>query len=663
MAKSSQANGATSTWWVNSFVTINAQSCSISFFQPVNDASPTNSSLGPDHPLPSVEGGIKEESPTPALTAPDKSSPSVSLEDEQVDSGESAVSDQEDVSSLYKRFAVKRSAPRSSGSSKSTKTPCAKKRKTNPFLTPDRPIISNSLSLTADFFREQADQLPQKQRPHEWTFQEREALCLILIFYEVDTAFNGVAKILNEYFKVPPNDSFRPRQIMAQWQSWRYLFRKRPVYDPKTEWQEKRIVYEAAASRAKVKLKTRAVQLVEKTLSPKFPKIAERVTTQDAWFITHLLRLRDTHHRLPSMDSPLAAQSLTTTDSDILQQLLAAAKPEDSPTPSYSSSEILQTSYITPTAKNDQPSLLYRVYHAESNGLNSPTEFRAGLFNIPGKSLVPPPQDNTILPVFASWHLWHHTVSSPFISCTDSLIMAVHKARQAEAAGLHPVHISIIDAPLATRGSSSHIHGFPARPLVLEARRRGLVPDMRYSGTREIFVWARIAPAAIIHDVPFGRLRSLTADDLGVADLLALDDIDPDRRLGRVRKALLDEVVLDASAGYAVGRLAALFGLAGRSHSHSSLSSWPPMVEQFVYDVFQGWVLGVVPGCEREMAEGFLVGLRDAEAGAGPGPGAGGALVGLHGEEDGLLREAFVGGVERAQRCLRKEGRFRRKVK
>ncbi|KKY19959.1 hypothetical protein UCDDS831_g05069 [Diplodia seriata] len=201
------------------------------------------------------------------------------------------------------------------------------------------------------------------------------------------------------------------------------------------------------------------------------------------------------------------------------------------------------------------PALLYRVYHDASGGLNSPTGFRAGLFSIPGQSLAPaPPTDyhGAILPVFVSWHCWHHTLSSPFISCTDSLIMALHKARRAEAAGLNP-HVAVINAARAASNddnndnnsdNSDNTNLFPARPLVAAARRRGLVPGMRYRGHRELLAWGAISQHAIVADLPFATLR---AADLGVADLLALDDIDPGAgsQIASIRRALLrQEVVL-----------------------------------------------------------------------------------------------------------------------
>lgn len=217
--------------------------------------------------------------------------------------------------------------------------------------------------------------------------------------------------------------------------------------------------------------------------------------------------------------------------------------------------------------------------------------------------------------------------------------MAMHKARQAEQDGFRP-HLSIIDATSAM----SEGRGLLASPLVAEARKRGLVPGMRYKGIREWLIWGEIPQPAILHDLPFHHLRSLTAADIGVADLLALDDIDPapQMSLPRIRKSLLrQEVVLDASAGHAIGRLTSLFGLA--------TTSPPPAIRQFVYDLFQGWALGAFE--VEAMAEAFLAGLVDAEARDGA------ALVVLSDGEEGELRRAFTRGVERAVDDLATERR------
>lgn len=585
-----------------------------------------------------------------------------------------------DLSSLLEKFDVKRGSP---GNSSIYVTPPSRKRKrsNDSNLTPDRPSPTSPSSFgetlastsAADFFREQANQLPTKHKPHEWTFEQREALCLIHMFYEVDTAFEGITRVLNQYFQCPPGDYFRPLQVRTQWSFWRYIFRKWPVYDPKHEWLHKKEVYETAAARAGVRLTLRNSPLKEKRLNPRAEKTAERVATQDAWFLGKLLSLRDasSHSPVASPDvSPLAGRSPSETEDDTIVVATPSTPTASSPDQSAPSQEepsntavkeegdtsdpptpyrpaqasIAYAAAASQEGKDTQkPSLLYRVYHDESGGLNTPTHFRAGLFNIPGQSLEPPPADSGILPVFVSWHLWHHSVSSPFISCTDSLIMAIHKARQAEQDGLNP-HLSIIKADTATAEG----RGFPAYPLVFKARKRGLVPGMRYKGLREFLIWGEISQESIIYDLPFQVLRTLTLSDFAVADLLALDDIDPAPRmsLGRIRRSLLgQEVILDESTGHAIGRLVALFGL-------GTLSP-PEEIAQFVYDLFQGWVLGVLSFFD--MADEFVVGLQDGEARSG------GAVVVLDDSDEADLKAGFVCGVLRAQDALKKERRLMRK--
>lgn len=211
--------------------------------------------------------------------------------------------------------------------------------------------------------------------------------------------------------------------------------------------------------------------------------MTERIATYDTWFLGQLLRARDALDRRRQAppesptNSPLASRS-SLGDDNILLQLAEAAKSEcssvsngtssppnssqESPSSSvvlakdsdgeedfFFSSSFSSSSPPTPyrpaqtflsyapasstpcTKRANQPALLYRVYHDASGGLNSPTGFRARLFSIPGQSLAPAPpaEYNAILPVFVSWHLWHYSVSSPFISCTDSLIVGYKGVR------------------------------------------------------------------------------------------------------------------------------------------------------------------------------------------------------------------------------------------
>lgn len=171
--------------------------------------------------------------------------------------------------------------------------------------------------------------------------------------------------------------------------------------------------------------------------------------------------------------------------------------------------------------------------------------------------------------------------------------------------------------------------GHHAAAVIAAAKRAGHCPGMRYRGTREWLLWAHIGRAAIVRDVPLEVLRAGDVEEAG--------------SVARARRALLrQEVVLDAPAGYVLGRLAALFGL--------GCATPAPMVEQFVYDVFQGWGLGA---CEVEgMAEAFLADLKETGERAG--------MLTLSGEEEGGLREAFVSGVERALQDL-KERRYVRR--
>lgn len=675
----------------------------------------------PDQALPSIETEVKEEFPPPqqfnrrqAPSTPDLSEDSAP-ESPQIFRGDSSPLNRdgsgvdglgdteprhftnelsqslpsesedpnanEDLPSLLEKFSVKRNTP---GSTDALITPPpSKKRRTE-------------RQSTVEFFRESDELLLDTKKNHgprrdRWSFDEREALCLLYIFCNCDNAFKDIAKILCVYFQEP----FRARQVRAQWDTYGYIFRKRSVYNPRKAWMDKRTGFEAAATRAGIELELRPVELKARKLNPKSTTVVEKVAKYDAWFLGQLVRRRDGYQARSratqrpdtpqSMDpvSPLASKSSDGNSSALLELLEAAESttppvleepiqpgvqempapklsqpPETGSEPSlpWAQAQGLELEPESPesdappssggpplfTSQRSTPTLLYRVYHDNSGGANSPTLFRAGLFNIPGKSLAPPPETHDLLPVFVSWHLWHHSLSSPFISCTDSLIMATHKARTAEADGLNP-HIAVIDAAAAL----SARHGYHAGPLVAQARKRGLVPGMRYQGYREWLIWGEIAAPAILHDLPFAALRSLTVRDIGVADLLALDDVDPAGSISRIRKGLLrQEVLLDAAGGHALGRLAVLFGL--------HVGTAPAMVGQFVFGVLQGWVLGVVEegGEVERMAGCFVDGIKSAEV-----AGRSAVVVMADDEEEEALKAAFVSGVERASRELEKERR------
>ncbi|KAF4310832.1 hypothetical protein GTA08_BOTSDO13813 [Botryosphaeria dothidea] len=688
--------------WRKSAITINATNCVISFFHPIiNGTAPTTVRQAPERPLPPLGSGIKEESPLSTLGHPSKR-PRLASEDsidvipatypeslkeagnedrnanehvpsvEQIckdeSEGELPPSAEEELPYLLEKFGVWRDLPESSSVST---TPQKKPHTQHDLPQPDRaespvrPCYLQQIALpptppnrldkaTPEFYRQQYEKLPRKHKPHRWSMEEQEALCLIFRFYQVD--FNEVAEVLNEYLQ-PTMAPFRGKQLHTQWFLLQHIFRKRSLYDPEQAWSKKRVGFEEAAARAGVELRPRITQLDDPKLIQKTPTTERLIAAKDAHFLQYLLKPRDVNHPTSgsAQNPPLASRSRDV-DESVLHQLLEAAGSDNTPTseqqdedqsdiPMPSPYRPPQTTMgYVPTSSPQvhmqrTPALLYRIYHDESGGLNSPTQFRAGLFNIPGQSLEPPPNNSSILPVFVSWHLWHHSVSSPFISCTDSLVMAMHKARQAEESGLNP-HISIIDGAPTT----SHRRGFLAAPLVAEAWHRGLVPGMRYKGLREYLIWGEISRESILLDMPLDGLRSLPATHYAaVLDLLALDDIDPapSTNLSGIRRELLrQEVVLDAPAGHAVGRLVALFGLG------LGTAATPAMVEQLVYDVFQGWVLGATD--VAEMAGAFLAGLRDASARAG-------AVVALGEEEKERLKEAFKSGVERALADLRKE--------
>ncbi|GME24765.1 hypothetical protein GTA08_BOTSDO13813 [Neofusicoccum parvum] len=209
----------------------------------------------------------------------------------------------------------------------------------------------------------------------------------------------------------------------------------------------------------------------------------------------------------------------------------------------------------------------------------------------------------------------------------------MHLATKWEFQGLRP-HIAIIDAVSLTASRGV----YHAAPIAAEIRKRGNIERLWYKGQNEYFVWGEITQDFILCDLPFDLFRSLTDNDFALVDLLGLEDINPERSLSATRRAFLGQaVVLDAPAGQTIGRAMSLFGL--------GMTTPSPMVEQFVYNIFQGWALGAMD--VQFMAEAFVVGLRDTEEWVDN-------CVILSNDQVDVLKGAFVNGVSRATKERKK---------
>ncbi|GME37833.1 hypothetical protein GTA08_BOTSDO13813 [Neofusicoccum parvum] len=209
----------------------------------------------------------------------------------------------------------------------------------------------------------------------------------------------------------------------------------------------------------------------------------------------------------------------------------------------------------------------------------------------------------------------------------------MHLATKWEFQGLRP-HIAIIDTVSLTASRGV----YHAAPIAAEIRKRGNIERLWYKGQNEYFVWGEITQDFILCDLPFDLFRSLTDNDFALVDLLGLEDINPERSLSTTRRAFLGQaVVLDAPAGQTIGRAMSLFGL--------GMTTPSPMVEQFVYNIFQGWALGAMD--VQFMAEAFVVGLRDTEEWVDN-------CVILSNDQVDVLKGAFVNGVSRATKERKK---------
>lgn len=376
--------------WKNSTVTINAKNCHISFFQPVLQTS--------DHSLPSLEYDVKTEDPdyvlqdhttdrpmledavdlipfpepkagrlsqNESISVHTHASQPTYLEQEfdetpSINSEEMGVEStfgEEDLVTLYDDFNVRHDV--TSGTAVMISQQTEESPSTN-YVLPMSSLDISGLDGTdshnrhgqiavvrgpsvARFFCQHDEKLPRKKRhgsAHNWSFAEREALCLPFQFYNyasIDDGSKKISRVLTEYFRQtsdPHQGSFRGNQIKAQWIEWSPVFeksRKRPDYNPRATWMEKRAKLEAAASRAGVRLDARTQMPSFKKCKQKSSlKMDEKIKRNQAWFLSELKRTKENQAlTFPSPQaSPLASRS-SASQSSLLQQLLDAIPSEE----------------------------------------------------------------------------------------------------------------------------------------------------------------------------------------------------------------------------------------------------------------------------------------------------------------------------------------------
>jgi hypothetical protein len=287
------------------------------------------------------------------------------------------------------------------------------------------------------------------------------------------------------------------------------------------------------------------------------------------------------------------------------------------------------------------PKLLFRFYSEKSSGLNTPTLFRAGLFTLSPYGIPPPMEtDSPLFDQLASTHLIRHEIATPFISCSPSLVWAMHMVyRISENAS-----IAVID------GSAAHNHTrmYNGQEVIRQLRRHDKFPkNIRYLGSSEFLLWGEIPQNAIKGTLDFRSIEMLAQSSAAVNHVLRLPVLRSSRNVAEAREQFFNsQIALDDRVGIAIAKILLLFGF--------SPTSQIDMIVDGISHILQGWAVGIPQDnfeCIRQSFRSFYLTFTDIIVGPA-------ALV-ISGMESSL-RDAFEKGVERAGTELLKDKPLKR---
>ncbi|RHZ71376.1 hypothetical protein CDV55_104936 [Aspergillus turcosus] len=205
----------------------------------------------------------------------------------------------------------------------------------------------------------------------------------------------------------------------------------------------------------------------------------------------------------------------------------------------------------TPSTLTWTPPLLYRWSNADSQGINTPKRYTAGLF---ADSEVSPFLPEDIPPEkFNDYVLKHveritptsHPTPSPFISTFKSILAPIHRAVR----GMEGARVSIID--------TMKLNGplYSARDLV----RKNKIKIRGYSGIGEYLIWGDVPTPAIICSFKISTLIQIAQDNEDIGRILQLDRIASKTHVrGNLRTVLSKEtgsMNLNHASGVSLGKL------------------------------------------------------------------------------------------------------------
>lgn len=129
------------------------------------------------------------------------------------------------------------------------------------------------------------------------------------------------------------------------------------------------------------------------------------------------------------------------------------------------------------------PKLAFRAFDETSQGINSSTHFRAGIF-VNREVTSPPHPSSHLYRCDARRHIRRiHQGSTPMISVSSSIVRVLHIALKTEISS----HVAVID--LWEAGKVAHYDNDGDNPYIQEVYRLNLNPGDPYKGIGEYLVW------------------------------------------------------------------------------------------------------------------------------------------------------------------------------
>ncbi|GFF80635.1 hypothetical protein IFM61392_05546 [Aspergillus lentulus] len=255
------------------------------------------------------------------------------------------------------------------------------------------------------------------------------------------------------------------------------------------------------------------------------------------------------------------------------------------------------------------PPLLYRWSNADSQGINTPKRYIAGLF---ADSEVSPFLPEHIAPEkFNGYVLNHVSIAShpsPFISTFQSILAPIHRAIW----GKEGARVSIID----TRKLTGPVYF--AKSLVQQNKIR--IPG--YSGVGEYLIWGEIQTPAIICSFKITTIIQIAQENEDIGRILQLDKIASYKRVrGKLRTVLskeTDSMNLDHASGVSLGKLLQLINVPqaySQMVGEGILRSWQLRKQGDWQEFRQGLEVGFFTRLRQTSSISYLVNLDVTPAG------------------------------------------------